>query len=111
MAYLKTEIPMKTIRMLIVEDDKNLLQTLEAHYRSILESCDFQVTIEKAETVEEARRLAKGAKTNPYDLVSLDVILGDPALTGINVLETLNRFQSAWMAALLTRSEEHTSEL
>ena len=36
---------MKTIRMLIVEDDKNLLQTLEAHYRSILQSCDFQVTI------------------------------------------------------------------
>ena len=96
---------MKTIRMLIVEDDKNLLQTLEAHYRSILESCDFQVTIEKAETVEEARRLAKGAKTNPYDLVSLDVILGDPAMTGLHVLETLHRFQSAWMVALLTGAE------
>ena len=96
---------MKTIRMLIVEDDQKLLRTLEAHYRSILESCDFQVTIEKAETVEEARRLAKGAKTNPYDLVSLDVILGDPAMTGLNVLETLNRFQSAWMVALLTGVE------
>lgn len=96
---------MKTIRMLIVEDDKKLLQTLDAHYRSIFESCDFQVTIEKAETVEEARRLAKGAKTNPYDLVSLDVILGDPAMTGLDVLETLNRFQSVWMVALLTGVE------
>jgi CheY-like chemotaxis protein len=96
---------MKTIRILIVEDDKKLLQTLDTHYRSILESCDFQVTIEKAETVEEARRLAKSAKTNPYDLVSLDVILGDPAMTGLNVLETLNRFQSAWMVALLTGVE------
>ena len=56
---------MKTIRLVIVEDDKNLLQTLEAHYRSILQSCDFQVTIEKAGTVEEARRLAKGARPIP----------------------------------------------
>jgi CheY-like chemotaxis protein len=96
---------MKTIRLLIVEDDKKLIQILETHYRSILESRDFQVTIEKVETVEDARRLAKGAKTNPYDFVSLDVILGDPAMTGLNVLETLNRFQSAWMVALLTGVE------
>jgi CheY-like chemotaxis protein len=100
---------MKTIRILIVEDDKKLLQALDTQYRSIFESCDFQVTIEKAETVEEARRLAKGAKTNPYDLVSLDVILGDPAMTGLNVLETLNRFQSAWMVALLTGVETDTT--
>lgn len=99
---------MKTIRMLIVEDTK-LLQTLEADYRSIFENCGFQVTIEKAETVEEARRLAKGAKTNPYDLVSLDVNLGHPAMTGLDVLETLNRFQSAWMVALLTGVENDTT--
>jgi len=100
---------MKTIRMLIVEDDLKLLKTLEAHYRSILEGYDFHVTIEKAETVEEARRLAKAAKPNPYDLVSLDVILGDPAMTGLHVLETLHRFQSAWMVALLTGVETDAS--
>ena len=105
MAGLKTAKPMKTIRILIVEDDKKLRQTLETHYRSILQSYDFQVTIEKAETVEEARRLAKAAKPNPYDLVSLDVFLGDPAMTGLHVLDTLNRFQSAWMVALLTGVE------
>jgi CheY-like chemotaxis protein len=105
MAGLKTEKPMKAIRMLIVEDDQKLLRTLEADYRSILESCGFHVTIEKAETVEEARRLAKAAMPNPYDLVSLDVILGDPAMTGLHVLETLYRFQSAWMVALLTGAE------
>lgn len=100
---------MKTIRMLIVEDDLKLLKTLEAHYRSILEGYDFHVTIEKAETVEEARRLAKAAKPNPYDLVSLDVILADPAMTGLHVLETLRRFQSAWMVALLTGVETDAS--
>ena len=58
---------MKTIRILIVEDDKKLLQTLEANYRSILESCDFQVTIEKAETVDAAEDKIYG-DTTPYEL-------------------------------------------
>lgn len=96
---------MKTIRMLIVEDDKNLLALLKSSYRSIFESYTFHVTIEEAETVDEARRLAKAAKINPYDIVSLDVELGDAKMTGLDVLETLQRYQSAWMVALLTGIE------
>ena len=96
---------MKNIRLLIVEDDKNLRAFLKASYRSIFESRDFHVTIEEVETVDDARRLAKAAKAHPYDIVSLDVNLGDATMTGLDVLETLKRFQSSWMVALLTGVE------
>lgn len=59
--------------------------------------------------MEEARKLAKDAASNPYDLVSLDVNLGDTTLTGLDVLSTLKRYQSAWMVALLTGVETDTS--
>jgi CheY-like chemotaxis protein len=97
---------MKSVRMLIVEDDKDLLSKLKAAYRSAFELLEFDsVTIEQAETAEEARNLARQAMKNPYDLVSLDVNLGDANATGLDVLSSLKRFQSAWMVALLTGVE------
>jgi ActR/RegA family two-component response regulator len=96
---------MKPIRMLIVEDDPALLAGLEEQYREIFTRRGLAVSIEQATTVEKARSLAKQARSEPYDLVSLDVNLGDSRLTGLDVLDTLKRFQSAWMVALLTGVE------
>jgi hypothetical protein len=60
---------MKSVRMLIVEDDKDLLSKLKAAYRSAFELLEFDsVTIEQAETAEEARNLAKQAMKNPTTL-------------------------------------------
>lgn len=97
---------MKTIRLLIVEDDATLLADLKKHYRALFQSLGFSsVVAEQAESAAEAKQLAKDAKANPYDLVSLDVNLGDAALTGLDVLAAFHRFQSAWMVALLTGVE------
>lgn len=100
---------MKAIRILIVEDDDAVLSALQHAYRSILAARGFDPVIESVRNVADARRLAKTAKSDPYDLVSLDVNLGDSALTGLDVLETLDRFQSAWMVALLTGVETDAS--
>lgn len=100
--------------MLIVEDDNDLLSRLKALYREAFAAQGFgSVTIEQAETAEEARDLARQAKSNPYDLVSLDVNLGKADYTGLDVLASLKRFRSAWMVALLTgvetdKSADHT---
>jgi len=96
---------MNPVRILIVEDEANLLARLTELYRATFARHGYQPTIEQAVTVEEARRLAKAAKSNPYDFASLDVNLGDAALSGLDVLETLKRFHSAWMVALLTGVE------
>ena len=96
---------MKPVRILIVEDDSLLLTKLTELYRTVFASHGYQPTIEQAGTAEEARRLAKAAKSNPYDFASLDVNLGDAVLSGLDVLETLKRFRSAWMVALLTGVE------
>lgn len=96
---------MKLIRILIVEDDNSLLAKLTTLYRAKFAERGFTATIETAQTVDEARKLAKAAQSHPYDLVSLDVILGDTSLTGLNVLSTLKRFESAWMVALVTGVE------
>jgi len=100
---------MKNVRMLIVEDDASMMSMLAGAYRSVLVANGFSPAIERATTVADARRLAKAAATNPYDLVSLDVNLGDSLLTGLDVLETLKRFQSAWMVVLLTGVETDDS--
>ena len=92
--------------MLLVENEKELLQKLKILYRDAFNTQGFSsVTIEQAETVKEARELARQAHTNPYDLVSLDVDLGDAEITGLDVLGDLKRFHSAWMVALLTGVE------
>src|SRR5688572_14620714 len=96
-------------RILIVEDDSALLTKLKTLYRSAFERKGHHVTIEQASTIDEARSLAKAGKDVPYDLVSLDVNLGDSGLTGLDVLSTLGRFQSSWMVALLTGVETDTS--
>lgn len=96
---------MKPIRILIVEDEEQPLAVLRDTYRRILASRGYQPTLEQACNVEEARQLAKAAAANPYDLVSLDVDLGDRELTGLDVLATLKRFHSAWMVVLLTGVE------
>jgi CheY-like chemotaxis protein len=100
---------MKQLRMLIVEDEPAHLATLQRSYRTAFGARGYDPIIEEAVTVEHARRLAKEAKTAPYDFVSLDVNLGDPTLTGLDVLDTLKRFKSAWMVALLTGVETDTS--
>ena len=96
---------MNPIRMLIVEDDPKLLSALDELYRTAFARLGYEPAIEQAVTVADARSLAKAAKSNPYDIVSLDVNLGDAVLTGLDVLETLKRFRSAWMVALLTGVE------
>lgn len=97
---------MKSVRMLIVEDEAELQSRLKRIYRQVLVSHGYDsITIETASDVDEARDLAKQAAADPYDLVSLDVNLGDAELSGLDVLATLKRFQSAWMVALLTGAE------
>jgi CheY-like chemotaxis protein len=100
---------MKTIRILIVEDDPVLLAGLTEEYRRIFESKAYATQVVAAADVANARRMAKEGRSRPFDLVSLDVNLGDSALTGMDVLDTLNRFRSAWMVALLTGVETDDS--
>ncbi len=100
---------MKSVHILIVEDDLNLLAFLKASYRKIFSDLGYKPTFEQASTVADARRLAKTARGKPYDFVSLDVNLGERTLNGLHVLETLNCFQSAWMVALLTGVESDES--
>lgn len=96
---------MRNLRLLIVEDETALLGQLEQLYAAAFGARGYGASIMRAATVEHARQLAKAAKGQPYDFVSLDVNLGDPALTGLDVLDTLKRFHSAWMVALLTGVE------
>lgn len=96
---------MKSIRMLIVEDDADLLSKLKGLYREIFSRSGFNVTIEETCCAEEAKQRAKEAAKAPYDLVSLDVNLGTAEITGLDVLGVFNRFKSAWMAVLLTGVE------
>ncbi|MEI8040598.1 MAG: response regulator [Verrucomicrobiota bacterium] len=96
---------MKPLRILIVEDDGEQLAMLAELYRTIFVKLGYQPALEQATTADEARRLAKAAKHHPYDFASLDVNLGDAVLSGLEVLETLKRFHSAWMVVLLTGVE------
>ena len=96
---------MKPIRILIVEDNPKVLKELEGMYREVFAALGYQPAVEQAISVSEARQLAKEARSKPYDFVSLDVNLGDSTLTGLDVLSTFKRFQSAWMVALLTGVE------
>lgn len=100
---------MNPVRILIVEDDPVLLAGLSDQYREVFARRGHEAIIEQSTTVEEARSLAKRAKVQPYDLVSLDVNLGDSRLTGLDVLDTLKRFCSAWMVTLLTGVETDAS--
>lgn len=97
---------MKAIRLLIVEDDTELLPKLKALYRELFMGRGFDsVTIEETRSADEAKQLARDAAQNPYDFVSLDVNLGNTEVTGLHVLDAFKRFQSAWMVALLTGVE------
>ena len=100
---------MKPVRLLIVEDDPVMPAGLEANYARILGERGFVAEMVQATSVDEARKLAKAARSRPYDLVSLDVNLGDTQLTGMDVLDTLKRFRSAWMVVLLTGVETDAS--
>lgn len=96
---------MKSLRILIVEDDRDQLAALAKLYEELFAGLGYQTNIEQVATAGEARRLAKTAKSQPYDFVSLDVNLGDAVLSGLEVLQTLKRFRSAWMVVLLTGVE------
>ncbi len=96
---------MKTIRILIVEDDSPVREALLDIYRNVFAELGYSSAVEQAVSVAEARQLAKKAQSRPYDFVSLDVNLGDRTLTGLDVLTTFRRFHSAWMIALLTGVE------
>lgn len=93
------------VRILIVEDDEALIPFLEREYSNAFGRHGYNASFTLARTVEEARKAAKDAQRDPFDLVSLDVYLGDQSLTGLDVLDTLKRFNSAWMIALLTGVE------
>lgn len=101
---------MNPLRLLIVEDEPELMTLLKRLYReTFADQGASSVIIETADTVDEARELARSATIHPYDLVSLDVNLGHVEKTGLDVLGTLSRFQAAWMVALLTGVETDTS--
>lgn len=101
---------MKSIRMLIVEDDPVLLRRLKKLYREVLATLGYEdVTIVEATEPKEAKNLAKAAESNPYDLVSLDINLGSAEITGLDVLGAFKRFRSAWMIAVLTGVETDSS--
>lgn len=93
---------MKTIRILVLDDEPLVLQRLKSLYRDIFTRKGFDsIIVEEASTAQEAKQLARGAEKNPYDLVSLDVNLGG-RVTGLHVLGAFGRFKSAWMAVVLT---------
>lgn len=100
---------MTPVRLLIVEDDPQLMAAIEAQYREQFKRRGLELAIDRADTVESARSLGKKAQSAPYDLVSLDINLGDTSLTGLDVLDTFNRRQSAWMVAMLTGLETDTT--
>lgn len=97
---------MKKIRLLIVEDDPTLIVRLEKLYREIFTARGFDsVTVETVNNASEAKDRASSAKADPYDLVSLDVHLGEGEVTGLDVLTRFKRYKSAWMVVLLTGVE------
>jgi CheY-like chemotaxis protein len=96
---------LKQVRVLIVEDNAELLASLQSLYGRVFGAHGYTCNFTTSSEVTAARRLAKAATQQPYDFVSLDVNLGDAALTGLDVLATLHRFHSAWMVALLTGIE------
>ncbi|MEM6915236.1 MAG: hypothetical protein AAF491_01625 [Verrucomicrobiota bacterium] len=97
---------MKPIRLLIVEDDGEMLSELRQLYRRTFADQGVKnIEIDEARTSTEARSFAKAARGRPYDLVSLDVNLGEAESTGLDVLASLRRFGSAWAVALLTGLE------
>ena len=112
-----TEImPGTEVRILIVEDDIPLLDTLEGYYRRLFGLEGFAtVTVETAKNAEEAKARARNAARKPYDFVSLDVNLGNTSvekgkvLTGLDVLRVFKAHNSAWMVVLLTGVETDTS--
>ena len=97
---------MKKIRLLIVEDDPTLIVRLEKLYREIFTARGFaSVIVETADNPGDAKDRASSAKADPYDLVSLDVHLGEGEVTGLDVLTRFKRYKSAWMVVLLTGVE------
>ncbi len=97
---------MKKIRLLIVEDDPTLVVRLEKLYREIFKAQGFvSVTVETVNNAGDAKERASSAKADPYDLVSLDVHLGEGDVTGLDVLTRFKRYKSAWMVVLLTGVE------
>ena len=97
---------MKKIRLLIVEDDPTLIVRLEKLYREIFTARGFaSVIVETADNAGDAKDRASSAKADPYDLVSLDVHLGEGEVTGLDVLTRFKRYKSAWMVVLLTGVE------
>lgn len=100
---------MRALRILIVEDDPDISHRISNFLKSAFEQLERPLELSFANSVSQARKLAKTARTRPYDLVTLDVNLGDPVMTGLDVLETLHRFKSAWMVALLTGLESDDS--
>lgn len=84
-----------SVRVLVVEDEENLLTLL----RNYLEREGFEVheTLEGREALEVARR------TEP-DVVVLDWML--PGLDGMEVLRELRRFSEAYAIMLTARADE-----
>lgn len=84
-----------SVRVLVVEDEQNLLNLL----RKYLEREGFEVhqTLDGREALEVARR------TEP-DVVVLDWML--PGLDGMEVLRELRRFSEAYVIMLTARADE-----
>src|ERR687894_454412 len=84
-----------SVRVLVVEDEENLLTLL----RSYLEREGFEVheALDGREALEVARRV------HP-DMVVLDWML--PGLDGMEVLRELRRFSEAYVIMLTARAEE-----
>lgn len=92
--------------MLIIEDDPETLKKLKRLYHDIFIAAGYDsVGIEECDSAKEAKQSARENASNPYDLVSIDVVLGDRNMTGLDILGAFRRFKSAWMAVLLTGLE------
>lgn len=103
----------ESVRILIVEDEVEWSDYLDNRFRQLFETeLNAHATIERALDAQKALQLIgkiKETGAEPYDLVSLDVFLGEAeakrGVTGMRVLEEINAANAAWMVAMLTGIE------
>lgn len=107
-------MPAKT-RILIVEDNPVWADFLEKRYRfeaaEILGVDRNFVECVRAASFDAAREKILAARDEPYDLVSLDINLGNPGgqepqKDGLHLLGDIARIHAAWMVAILTGVEK-----
>ncbi len=82
---------MNTVKILVVDDEKSLLDL----HREILENAGYSVT--PAGTAEEALKIAK---KNPPDILLTDLVL--PNMSGIDLIREIRSFANGTVCIVLT---------